>query len=215
MSPALSVKIEKDMIKRYGVYGKVEFVMSVSIANTCVCVDFSGGSITNRGVIPASYTTNNPLVQKALEGSNEFKVGVVSLIDSIPESDDVRVARAREEAERSRAEAEQRAKEEAVNSGSDTRAESQTSEQGYEAKTEAPAHEQQAVDNQSAAYAKEVAPDAVSADESGAKTTVEVTCFEDAVEYLKANFGYTSSKLRTKPAVERAAEEHGIIFVGL
>lgn len=196
------------MIKRYGVYGKVEFVMSVFIANTSVCVDFSGGSITNRGVIPASYTTNNPLVQKALEGTNEFKVGVVRLIDSIPESDDVRVARAM-------AEAEQRAKEEAVNSGSDTRAESQTSEQGYEAKTEAPAHEQQAVDNQSAAYAKEVAPDAVSADECDAKTTVEVTCFEDAVEYLKANFGYTSSKLRTKPAVERAAEEHGIIFVGL
>lgn len=196
------------MIKKYGVYGKVEFVMSVFIANTSVCVDFSGGSITNRGVIPASYTTNNPLVQKALEGTNEFKAGVVRLINSIPESDDVRVARAMEEAE-------QRAKEEAVNSGSDTRAESQTSEQGYEAKTEAPAHEQQAVDNQSAAYAKEVAPDAVSADECDAKTTVEVTCFEDAVEYLKANFGYTSSKLRTKPAVERAAEEHGIIFVGL
>lgn len=189
--------------------------MNISIANSYVNVDFAGGSINNRGVIPACYTTNNPLVQKALEDSNEFKSGIIQIIQAIPETSDVRVARAKEEAERARVEAEQRAQEEAGNKGSEPQPESQASEQGGEAKAEEPAQGQQAADSQPAADAQEVVADAVPVDETGTKTTVEVTCREDAVEYLKANFGYTTIKLRQKGAVKRAAEEHGIVFKGL
>ena len=48
------------------------------------------------------------------------------------------------------------------------------------------------------------------------QTRVEVSCLDDAVEYLKANYeGYSASKLRTKASVVKAGEEHGVVFVGL
>lgn len=193
------------MIKTYGVFGKVEYVMMASVANKTVTIDFSGGSINNRGVIPASFKTNNPLVQRALEASDEFKVGIVKLIQNIPEECDMRAAKAREEAQvRAAREAEEKAKADA--------AAKQAAAKQKEVKQEAvptagDSKENAAVDEQEAG--------AEEANKVEEKIKVEVSCKEDAVEYLKANHGYTSSKLRSNEAIERAASEHGIEFVGL
>lgn len=45
-----------------------------------VRVPFTGGSITAQGVIPASYTTEDPIVQFAIERSPEFKGGKIKVI---------------------------------------------------------------------------------------------------------------------------------------
>lgn len=188
------------MIKTYGVFGKVEYVMMASVANKTVTIDFSGGSINNRGVIPASFKTNNPLVQRALEASDEFKVGIVKLIQNIPEECDMRAAKAREEAQvRAAREAEEKAKADAAAKQKEVKQEA--------VPTAGDSKENAAVDEQEAG--------AEEANKVEEKIKVEVSCKEDAVEYLKANHGYTSSKLRSNEAIERAASEHGIEFVGL
>ena len=159
------------MINTYGVFGKIEFVMSVQIGNQSVTVDFSGGGMSSRGVIPASYVTNNPLVQRALHLTAEYRAGIVKLIKSIPEKVDLL------EAERQKAEEEGEKK-------------------LQDASLETDGGEDDAV--------------------ASGQTRVEVSCLDDAVEYLKANYeGYSASKLRTKASVVKAGEEHGVVFVGL
>lgn len=159
------------MINTYGVFGKIEFVMSVQIGNQSVTVDFSGGGMSSRGVIPASYVTNNPLVQRALHLTAEYRAGIVKLIKSIPEKVDLL------EAERQKAE-----------------------EEGEKKLQDASLETDEGED------------DAV----ASGQTRVEVSCLDDAVEYLKANYeGYSASKLRTKASVVKAGEEHGVVFVGL
>ena len=161
----------KDMINTYGVFGEIEFVMSVQIGNQSVTVDFSGGGMSSRGVIPASYVTNNPLVQRALHLTAEYRAGIVKLIKSIPEKVDLL------EAERQKAEEEGEKK-------------------LQDASLETDGGEDDAV--------------------ASGQTRVEVSCLDDAVEYLKANYeGYSASKLRTKASVVKAGEEHGVVFVGL
>ncbi len=169
----------KDMINTYGVFGKIEFVMSVQIGNQSVTVDFSGGGMSSRGVIPASYVTNNPLVQRALHLTAEYRAGIVKLIKSIPEKVDLL------EAER------QKAEEEAAK-----KAEEEGEKKLQDASLETDGGEDDAV--------------------ASGQTRVEVSCLDDAVEYLKANYeGYSASKLRTKASVVKAGEEHGVVFVGL
>ncbi|EJX09425.1 hypothetical protein EVA_02466 [gut metagenome] len=168
------------MINTYGVFGKIQFVMSVQIGNQSVTVDFSGGGMSSRGVIPASYVTNNPLVQRALHLTAEYRSGIVKLIKSIPEKVDLL------EAER------QKAEEEAA----------KKVEKEVEKKL------------QDASFLESdgCEDDAV----ASGQTRVEVSCLDDAVEYLKANYeGYSASKLRTKASVVKAGEEHGVVFVGL
>ena len=43
---------------------------------------------------------------------------------------------------------------------------------------------------------------------------VEVTCLQDAQDYLQQNFGISSYKVRSRAAAQKAAAEHGVVFVG-
>lgn len=176
------------MITTYGVYGKVELVIALTIGVKSIPVNFEGGNVSSRGVVPATYKTNSPIIQRGIESSPEYKCGIIKKLTSVPEGSDMinsrkmKEARGKAEAEALAKQAEEKAKaEEAI---ADTATEA-------EAENPAPATSEQ-------------------------KKEVQVTCMEDAVEYLKNNYeGYTSSKLRSKAAVEHAAAENGIVFVGL
>lgn len=193
------------MITTYGVFGKVEYVLSLIIGCSAVTVDFDGGSISSRGVIPASYTTNNPLIQRALESTPEYKHGIIRKIRSLPEACDVEASRKIAQA---KAEA---ALKKAPGGEADTAQEGDKQPEG--------SGEAQGTgldgEGEGPADGSEAGVEALSPEESGA-VEVSVTCMEDAVEYLKNHFeGYTSSKLRSNPAIERAAADHGIVFKGL
>lgn len=194
------------MITTYGVFGKVEYVLSLIIGCSAVTVDFDGGSISSRGVIPASYTTNNPLIQRALEATPEYKHGIIRKIRSLPEACDVEASR-----KIAQAKAEAALKKYPGGGEADTAQEEgkQTEESGEAQGTGLDG------EGEGPADGSEAGGEALSPEESGA-VEVSVTCMEDAVEYLKNHFeGYTSSKLRSKPAIERAAADHGIVFKGL
>lgn len=58
-------------------------------------------------------------------------------------------------------------------------------------------------------------PDTEATEASTGLQQVEVTCLQDAQNYLTEHFGIAAYKVRTKPTVQAAAAEHGIEFVGL
>ena len=54
-----------------------------------------------------------------------------------------------------------------------------------------------------------------STEEATGLTKVPVTCLDDAKEYLSEKFGISRTKIRSKKAIEEAAAENGIEFVGI
>ncbi len=215
------------MITTYGVYGKVELVISLIVGVKSIPVNFEGGNVSSRGVVPATYKTNSPIIQKGIESSSEYQCGIIQKLSSVPEERDMINAQKMKEA-RERAEAEALAKQaEEKNKAEEAARKAQTVNENHvsnakEVKT-APVAEEPAVAEEDTAAEEATADGSTEAEvENPAPANneqtkeVQVTCMEDAVEYLKNNYeGYTSSKLRSKAAVERAAAEHGIVFVGL
>lgn len=51
--------------------------------------------------------------------------------------------------------------------------------------------------------------------DDGAVKKINITCLDDAKEYLSDKFGISRTKLRSKKAIEEAAAENGIEFVGI
>ena len=48
-----------------------------------VRVDFRHGSLTTAGIVPATYTTSNPVIQQAIENSPKFKARIIKEIESV------------------------------------------------------------------------------------------------------------------------------------
>lgn len=71
------------IIKTYGVINLMEWVAVIRVGKAKFTFPFSGGTLTGYGVTPALYTTDNPVFQKVIEGSNYFKDGKIKLIRSI------------------------------------------------------------------------------------------------------------------------------------
>lgn len=205
------------MIITYGVFGKVELVISLTIGVKTIPIDFEGGSISSRGISPAIYKTNSPIIQKGIESSHEFKHGIIRIISRIPEKTDI-IATPKMKETKNKAHVGNSAFYEGERTKADV-SDKETNQVSESTKDSIPVPEP--VKNDSNGIKEDENPkmidDAYTQVMNGElKKEVTVTCLEDAVEYLKNNYeGYTSSKLRTKNAVERAAEEHGITFVGL
>ncbi len=69
--------------KKYGVFGLLEYHAVLPLGGGSVRVDFQHGSINTRGVEPATFTTENQIVQKLIEDSDKFKSGRIKLIEKI------------------------------------------------------------------------------------------------------------------------------------
>lgn len=63
-------------------YGVVERYTAFRFGKTNIRVTFEGGSIGASGIIPAKFSTTNPIVQQAIEGGKLFKDGVVVILKS-------------------------------------------------------------------------------------------------------------------------------------
>jgi hypothetical protein len=61
----------------YEIYGQIERNCFFRIGSAMVRVEFSGGAVNSAGVVPAQYSTDNPLYQSAIENSADFRNGVI------------------------------------------------------------------------------------------------------------------------------------------
>ena len=61
----------------YEIHGQIERNCFFRIGSAMVRVEFSGGAVNSAGIVPAQYTTDNPLYQSAIENSADFRNGVI------------------------------------------------------------------------------------------------------------------------------------------
>ena len=60
-------------VKTYAAPGLLDFRMAVEAGGAIIRLCFTGGSMGSNGVIPAKFTTDNPVIQQLLEKSKVFK----------------------------------------------------------------------------------------------------------------------------------------------
>lgn len=70
--------------KTYGAAGYMDWVAQIPAGAAKVKIHFSGGTLTQYGVTPAEYTTDNAFIQNVIENSQYFKDGRIQLICTIP-----------------------------------------------------------------------------------------------------------------------------------
>lgn len=62
------------MIKKtYAARGMIDWQMAINVKGAIIKIPFTGGSMGSNGVIPAKFTTDNPVIQQLLEKSKVFK----------------------------------------------------------------------------------------------------------------------------------------------
>lgn len=67
--------------KTYGVNGLMEWSPIVTIAKRSITLHFTGGTASGTGIRPATFRTNNAIVQLAIENSYHFKSGRIFIVD--------------------------------------------------------------------------------------------------------------------------------------
>lgn len=75
----------------YEIFGQVERSSYFRVGKALMRVEFKGGSINSAGLVPATFITDNALLQKAIESSDAFRSGQIKRgkIDEISEPCDV------------------------------------------------------------------------------------------------------------------------------
>lgn len=68
------------MIKKYGARNTSEGVFKFKYGKASVTCRFCNGNLQSREPIPATYSTNNPLVQRVIETSEQFLNGKIFIL---------------------------------------------------------------------------------------------------------------------------------------
>ena len=214
----------------YAVYNMIEWISVLRLGKAKMKIPFVGGSITPQGVIPATFTTENPIAQMAIERSAEFRRGKIRILKSKTLGGDVEIEsnpepkkeeKAPEETEPQAAfaadveteETETEASTEAVPIepqaafATDGEAEEAEAEASIEAETSAEVSTEAA--EASAEVSTETEPEVAEAEEAAAESKV-FACNDDAKDFLVESFGFVRSKLRNREDIIAAGRSKGV-----
>ena len=73
----------------YGVSGMMEYQAVIKVGRNNMKVNFSDGSVSAMGVNPATFTTENFMVQHAIENSSDYKRGRIKTVNVIELNEDL------------------------------------------------------------------------------------------------------------------------------
>ena len=190
--------------KTYGIKGFMEYQAVIKMGKSRMKVPFSDGSMTAIGVVPCTFTTERFMVQHAIENSDEFKRGLIYIVNSIPLDGKVEIERTspRPTVPTMKLNPEP-IPEPAPEPASSTESEEQPAMVAVatdEGVVEKPAEE--------VWPSKSEEPDAP-------LTQVEFASNDEAKDYLEQNFGLVRSKLRNREDIFNAGKANGveIIFI--
>lgn len=180
----------------YGVSGMMEFQAIIKIGRSAMKVLFTDGSMNAMGMNPATYTTDNFMVQHAIENSDHFKRGRIHIVRTVPLDEVVHIDRnpKREEAP---APAPIPAPEKCEGVENTEKAESAEADNVESDTEEAPIEEAPAPAPIPMEMTKEI-------------TEMEFDNNDDARDFLETQFGYVRSKLRNRADIVAAGEAHNI-----
>ena len=212
----------------YAVYNMIEWISVLRLGKAKMKIPFVGGSITPQGVIPATFTTENPIAQMAIERSAEFRRGKIRILKSKTLGGDVEIESNPEPKKEEKApeeiapqEAEDKAPQAAF--AADGEAEKAEAEISTEAASTEPqaafaadgeAEEAEAeISTEAAETSAEVSastePEVAEAEEAAAESKV-FACNDDAKDYLVESFGFVRSKLRNREDIIAAGRSKGV-----
>ena len=78
------------VFKKYEIKNYSEYVIDVSVGKRNFSIPFTGGALTNQGSIPASYSTNNGIIQYAIEHSRYFALGIVYIAQEVKTDEEIK-----------------------------------------------------------------------------------------------------------------------------
>ncbi len=223
--------------KTYAIFHLTEKHTVFFLGKTKVHVSFTGGQVTKKGVTPATYTTDDPIVQLAIEKSADFKKGAITLKSKYPLQGEVKIGKNEPEAytvtelirqasvapvDRQTPEDKQAQKTPKDDPSLDDKTAGTPDaekEAGGASDTE-PVEEDATEDKSTPAETPEDKPTPAEApedkpavkNESGLEV-IEVSCKDVAKQYLQEHFGEKPSPLRTIADVQECAAKYGITFL--
>lgn len=180
----------------YGVSGMMEYQAVIKVGRNNMKVLFTDGSISAMGVNPATFTTENYMVQHAIENSTDFKRGRIKVVNTIELKEELRIER----------NSVKPAAEVPSPNPAPTPAPISTKCVDAPVKEGENAPDTQADNEVEAEDNAETVP---------VTTQVEFSCNDDAKDYLEQTFGFVRSKLRNREDIVAAGKARGvdIIFV--
>ena len=184
----------------YGVSGMMEYQAVIKVGKKNVSINFSDGSISAMGINPASFTTDNIILQNAIEASSDFKRGRITIVRTIVLDEDLPIIR----------NAPKPAQSPIPTTSPQPEPEPQPQPQPQpEPEHEANKDSHEVADTPQKAESNPDAPEE-KAEETTPLTQVEFSCNDDAKDYLEQNFGYVRSKLRNRDDIIAAGKAHNV-----
>lgn len=221
-------------LKKYGAIGVMEWQLNLPVGKATVHVEFKGGFENKFGIHPATFMTTDPIVQTVIERSYYFVSGKITLLDvkdlGLSPMEIAAQKRKAEEIAKKKAETEAQAKAEsdaqagnaqgqAIESPGTVASESAAddAEAELENETEEVAENEEAEENAVDGSVYDVEGETTSGvdmtSDEGEYTVVQVTCNEDAKNYLVDNFNCSARKLTNWATILATGKANGILFV--
>lgn len=226
-------------LKKYGAIGVMEWQLNLPVGKATVHVEFKGGFENKYGIHPATFMTTDPIVQTVIERSYYFASGKIKLLDvkDLGLSPMEIAAQKRKAEEIAKKKAEEIAKKKA-NEAAKKKADAQAgnaqrqaiespgtvasegaadaAEAELENETEEVAENEEAEENAVDGSVYDVEEETTSgvdmASDEGEYTVVQVTCNEDAKNYLVDNFNCSARKLTNWATILEVGKANGVLF---
>ena len=224
-------------LKKYGAIGVMEWQLNLPVGKATVHVEFKGGFENKFGIHPATFMTTDPIVQTVIERSYYFASGKIKLLDvkdlGLSPMEIAAQKRKAEEIAKKKADAEAQAKAEAdaqagnaqgqaiespgtVASNAASEGAADDAEAELENETEEVAENEEAEENAVDGSVYDVEGETTSgvdmASDEGEYTVVQVTCNEDAKNYLVDNFNCSARKLTNWATILEVGKANGVLF---
>ncbi len=228
-------------LKKYGAIGVMEWQLNLPVGKATVHVEFKGGFENKYGIHPATFMTTDPIVQTVIERSYYFASGKIKLLDvkdlglspmeiAAQKRKAEEIAKKKAEvAAKKKAEAEAKAKAEAEAQAGNAQGQAiespgtvasegaaDAAEAELENETEEVAENEEAEENAVDGSVYDVEEETTSgvdmASDEGEYTVVQVTCNEDAKNYLVDNFNCSARKLTNWATILEVGKANGILF---
>lgn len=194
----------------------MEWQANIPVGKGRLTVHFAGGTRTAYGLTPATYKSEDPILQTIIEKSDYFRSGRIFLVksefikdvpDPVPATPAQKPAKVEKPAPKSEPTVTDSGEQTKANESSENAQNEQTGQSNAISTSEdtAPAQEEQT--NSDADNGQKE----IQIDENGF-AIVDVTCTEDARRYLIDNFGFTPSAVRTKDFIRNKAAANKIKF---
>lgn len=224
-------------LKKYSAIGVMEWQLNLPVGKATVHVEFKGGFENKYGIHPATFMTTDPIVQTVIERSYYFASGKIKLLDvkDLGLSPMEIAAQKRKAEEIAKKKAEEAAKKKAeadaqagnaqgqaiespgtVASNAASEGATDDAEAELENETEEVAENEDAEENAVDGSVYDVEGETTSgvdmASNEGEYTVVQVTCNEDAKNYLVDNFNCSARKLTNWATILEVGKANGILF---